>query len=111
MLRVYRLPLKNLDKKDSLEDDANLLEGLPEAIMGEYQQIYYSKGLSPDCGYYVARPDELDILVFDLQVPKLVLRVPSEAIPERLYNECFIDDKTVYYYNENEPLALEIKLP
>ena len=110
-LCVYRIPLKDLDKKDSLEDDVNLLEGLPEAIMRDYQQIYFSEGLSADCRYYAAHHDELGVLVFDLHVPKLVLHVPSEAIPERLYAECFTDDKTVYYYNENEPLAIEITLP
>jgi len=110
-LCVYRIPLKGLDKKDCLKYDVNLLEGLPEASLREHSYFYtYSNNLSPDCRYFAVQVEE-GVLAFDLHVPKLVLRVPNEAMPEGLYGKCFIDDKTVYYYDENEPLALEITLP
>jgi len=110
-LRVYRIPLDGLDKKDCLKYDVNLLKGLPEASLREHSYFYtYSDNLSPDCRYFAVQVEE-GVLVFDLHVPKLVLRVPSEAIPEGLYGKCFFNNKTVYYYNENEPLALKITLP
>ena len=110
-LRVYRIPLKGLDKKDRLEYDVDLLEGLPEAAMGEYQQIYFSSGLSPDCRYYAANEDAMGIKVFDLHTHKLVLHVPSEAVPERLYTASFISNKTLYCYGSSEEFAIEITLP
>jgi len=111
-LCLYRTSLNGLDQKEHLKYEKNLLEGLPEADLGERPSIARI-GLSPDCRYYAVRAGDMGILIYDLRVPKLALHVAEEAIPDGYwtYDFNFIDDRTVYYYSENEPLAIEIKLP
>jgi hypothetical protein len=113
-LCLYRTSLKSLDKKDHLEYDINLLEGLKEADLGEQAYVRWCD-LSPDCRYYAVRMEKMGVLIYDLRTQKLALQIPEECIPipPETYDPLpyldFINNKTLFCHGTGN--AIEITLP
>ena len=108
-IHMYSLALGAAwDTAEALASSENLLDGVPEADMGETKQTL--GGFSPDGRYMVIveYPFSSALRIFDLLEKKFIARVPSG-----FDHVAFRDARTIYCYNNNlhDRRALEITLP
>ena len=121
-MQAYVIPLENLDIAEKLLPGENLLEGIPEADLGE--TCCYGQLFSPGKRFFVIK-EESAVRIFDLHSKSFMCRVSVNGIKTNEYSQhfpiAFRNEHTLYCYDDTiyvdrpndkiQRYALEITLP
>ena len=127
-MHIYAIALDGLDTAKSLAPGKNLLEGIPEADIGETYHSYDRQIVSPDAKYLAVAETEFlpeseteitAVRLFDLTARSFACRLTSDSTDVWIRDLAFRDEHTLYAYQTDwdgekaviRGHALEITLP